>query len=51
MLTPLLERAQAGGVEILGSQPEDEAPWDDDGCADHARGAAAVGRAAGRDDR
>jgi 3-hydroxybutyryl-CoA dehydrogenase len=35
VLTPLLERAEAGGVRILGTQPEDEAPWDDDGCADH----------------
>ncbi len=36
VLTPLLERAKAGGVQILGSQPEDEQPWDDDGCADSA---------------
>jgi 3-hydroxybutyryl-CoA dehydrogenase len=35
VLTPLLERAKAGGVKILGEQPEDEDPWEDDGCADH----------------
>jgi 3-hydroxybutyryl-CoA dehydrogenase len=36
VLTPLLERARAGGVTILGEQPDDEEPWSDDGCADHA---------------
>jgi 3-hydroxybutyryl-CoA dehydrogenase len=35
VMTPLLERAKAGGVQILGEQPEDEDVWDDDGCADH----------------
>ena len=35
VMTPLLERLRAGGVAILGEQPEDERPWDDDGCADH----------------
>jgi len=34
VLTPLLDRAEAGGVRLLGAQPDDEQPWDDDGCAD-----------------
>ncbi len=35
VMTPLLERSKAAGVRIVGEQPEDEDPWDDDGCADH----------------
>lgn len=35
VLTPVLERAEAAGVPVHGSQPEEEEPWGDDGCADH----------------
>jgi 3-hydroxybutyryl-CoA dehydrogenase len=35
VMTPVLSRAKAHGVSILGEQPEDEEPWEDDGCADH----------------
>jgi 3-hydroxybutyryl-CoA dehydrogenase len=35
VMTPLLTRAKSAGVAVLGAQPEDETPWDDDGCADY----------------
>jgi 3-hydroxybutyryl-CoA dehydrogenase len=35
VMSPLLTRVRDGGVRVLGEQPDDENPWDDDGCADH----------------